>query len=80
MATKNSTRTTPAPKSDPTDAATPSDFAGRALDIQSLALAGKAMFEQEDDGNMPDLGRVLSVIAERAGDLYAELAAEGGAA
>ena len=83
MAKANSTRSTStarAPKIDRTDAAIPSEFAGLALDIQSLALAGKALFEQEDDGNMPDLGRVLSVIAERAGDLYAELAVEGGAA
>ncbi len=80
MATANTTSSARAPKIDRTDAAIPSDFAGLALDIQSLALAGKALFEQEDDGNMPDLGRVLGVIAERASDLYAELAVKGGAA
>lgn len=76
----SSTRSTRSPKIDQTSAASTSDFAGLALDIQSLALAGKALFEQEDDGNMPDLGRLLGVIAERACDLYAELAVEGGAA
>ena len=54
------------------------DAAGRALDIKSLAMAGKALFEAEDDGEMSDLGRLLGVIAERADNLYADLM-EGGA-
>ena len=73
-------KATRAPSIDQTSAASNCDFAGQALDIQSLALAGKALFEQEDDGCMPDLGRLLGVIAERSGDLYAELAVKGGAA
>lgn len=49
----------------------------KTLDIKALAVAGKALFEAEDDGNMPDLGRLLSMIAERADELYADLVVEG---
>ena len=37
-----------------------------ACDIKVLAQSAKALFDQEDDGEMPDINRMLAIIAERA--------------